>query len=221
MGVAEIKQEIEELEVSVKKQQQSFLTQRHQIVDAIKPSVKERLRKDVEDEVRSNPEHTKELGKAALSEMKKRLNDLIENSDRVVEETFQDDGLWVYVGYSIIPGGDRYGQAYNNKNSAKNKIHKGISIVLGEAGKILIGNKYMAIGSKYCWDNDMIYDYTKAGKGQSKLVCKVLYSLPKDIEQLIDEYCNRIEVLHNTLGKIIDLQKRLSEQEAADLWNEL
>ncbi len=221
MGVTELEQEIEVLKDAIKVQQQSFSIQRQEIIDAIKPSIREQLKKEVESNVKGNPEHTKELGKTALSEMKKRLNNLLDNSDHIVEETFQDDNLWVYINYSIVPGGDRYGQAYNKIKSAKNLIHKGICYVLAEAGRILIDNKYITVGSKYCWDNDVKYDYSKAGNGHSKLICRSLYSLPKDVEQLIDKYCNSIETLHNTLGKILDLQKKLSEQEAVDLWDEV
>lgn len=221
MGVAEIKQEIEKYEASINTQQQSFLVQRQQIVDAIKPFVKTRLKQEVENEVKHNPEHTKELGKTTLSEMKAKLGELLENSDQIVDETFADDALWTYVNYRILPDGDRFGQGYNNRKSAKEKLLNGIKTIIGRAGKILIDYQYIKVGGQYRWDTDVRYDYTRAGKGAAKLVYGYGLSLSKDIEKLIEEYCKCIDSLHEASAKVLDLQKALSEQEAVDLWDEV
>jgi hypothetical protein len=221
MGVVEIKQEIEKCESSIKAQQQSFLVQRQQIIDAIKPFVNARLKEEVEAEVKRNSEHTKELGKPALSEMKKRLAELLENSDRITDEAFGDDTIWTYVNYKVLPDGDRFGQGYNNRKAAKENILKGIKIIIGEAGKILLDNKYIKVGGQYRWDADVRYDYTRAGKGATKIVYGYGLSLPQNIEKLIDEYCKGIEDLHETAGKVLDLKEKLSEQEAVDLWDEV
>lgn len=221
MGVAEIKQEIEKYEASINTQQQSFLVQRQQIVDAIKPFAKARLKQEVENEVKHNPEHTKELGKTALSEMKAQLTELLENSDQIVDETFADDALWTYVNYRILPDGDRPGQGYNNRKSAKEKLLNGIKTIIGRAGKILIDYKYIEVGGQYRWDTGVRYDYTQAGKGAAKLVYGYGLSLSQDIEKLIEEYCKCIDSLHEASGKVLNLQKTLSEQEAVDLWDEV
>lgn len=220
MGVTEIRQEIAKKELSIKTQQQTFEDQRQQIVEAIKPFVRDKIKSEVESHVRTNAEHTKKLGKAALSEMKKRLTDLIADSDRIVDETFSDDSLWVYVNYKILPNGDGFGQRYNNTKAAKENILKGIKIIIGEAGKILIDNKYISVGGQYRWDAGVQYDYTRAGQGSSKLVYGYGLSLPQSIEQLIDKYCAGIENLHETMEKLLNLEKKLSEQEAVDLWDE-
>lgn len=221
MGVAEIKQEILKYEASINAQQQSFLVQRQQIINAIKPFAKSRLKQEVENEVKHNPEHTKELGKESLSEMKAQLTELLEKSDQIVDETFADDALWTYVNYRILPDGDRFGQRYNNRKSAKEKLLNGIKAIIGRAGKILIDYKYIKVGGQYRWDTDVRYDYTRAGKGASKLVYGYGLSLSQDIEKLIEEYCKCIDSLHEASEKVLDLQKALSEQEAVDLWDEV
>lgn len=221
MSVIEIKQNIEDNEDIVKSLQKGFIRQRQQIVDAIKPFVKEHLKKEVEDQVRRNPEHTKSIGKDALSAMKKRLTELLENSDNMVEDVFSDDSFWMHINYKILPNGDRFGQGYNNRKTAKDNIYKGIKLILGEAGRILIDNEYLSVGGQYRWDPEVRYDYTRADKGRAKLVYAYSAPVTEDIEQLIEEYCNSIGKLHKTLGELMDLQKRLSEQEAVDLWNEV
>mgnify|MGYP005754529247 FL=1 len=220
MGAVEIREEIAKCEEAIKTQQQSFLVQRQEIIATVKPFVKARLKQEVENEVKRNAQHTKELGKTALSEMKAKLTELLDTSDKIVDDTFADDSLWIYVNYKVSPNGDRFGQAYNNKKAAEQKLLDGIKVIIGNAGKILIDYKYIRIGSQYRWDNDMRYDYTRAGKGAAKIVYGLGLALPEDIKKQIDSYCQSIDKLHELTVKVLDLQKALSEQEAVDLWNE-
>ncbi len=221
MGVTAIKTEIETCEASIRALQQSFSVQRQQIVEAIKPFVKAQIKKEVENEVKRNSEHTKGLGKEALSEMKKRLAELLDNSDNITDSTFSDDALWTYVNYRVSLDGDRYGQKYNNRKDAKENIIKCIKIIIGEAGQLLIDNEYIEEGGLYRRERGMRYDYTKADKGSTKLMYGYALTLPQDIENLIGEYGKSIEDLHDATDKVLNLQKKLSEQEAVDLWDEV
>ena len=73
MSVLEMKKKIEQLNTAITEQQKSLALLRQQIVTASKPFVKERIKHEVEQQVKSNSEHTKELGKDALTEMKRQL----------------------------------------------------------------------------------------------------------------------------------------------------
>lgn len=221
MSVLEIKKKIELLNASLDEQRESLALLRQQIVTASKPFVRERIKSEIEHQVKDNPEHTKKLGKDVLAEMKKQLLTALENSDAVVDDIFSDDELWVHENYMVSPNGDRFGQGYNKKESAKENIHKGIKVAIGEAGKILIEHKYLSPGKQYRWDSGMRYDYTRANKGKSKLMYGYGLSLPQEINLLIENYCKGIGQLHEALCQLMDLQKALSEQEAIDLWNEL
>lgn len=221
MSTLEIKKKIELLNTSLVDQRESLAVLRQQIVAASKPFVRERVKSEIEHQVRGNPEHTKKLGKDALAEMKKQLLTALENSDAVVDGIFSDDELWVHENYTVSPEGDRFGQGYNKKKSAKENIHKGIKVAIGEAGKILIEHKYLSPGNQYRWDSDMRYDYTRANKGKSKLMYGYGLSLPQEINLLIENYCKGVGQLHEALCQLMDLQKALSEQEAIDLWNEV
>lgn len=220
MDVTTLKQEIENLELSAEEQRQSLEAQRQKIVDAIKPFAKEKIKSEVESQVRTNAEHTKQLGKEVLAEMKKQLNAVLENSDRFVDEVFADNALWLHVNYSIIPG-DSFGQKFNNEKKAKDSILKGIRVIVGQAGRILFDYKYISLGSQYRWENGMRYDYSKANQGQSRIEYGYGLSLPKNLEEMIKKYCNDIDNLHEVLNKLSNTQKKLAEQEAVDLWDEV
>lgn len=145
MGTKEIKQKIEINENNVKTRIEILNDIREKIVEETKPFLSEQLRQLVESEVKRNPKHTMKLGKETLSEMKKRLFDLLSISNQIVDRTFEDDGLWMHVNCRFVAGGDRFGQRYNSSKKAKDNIHKGIRIVLGEAGRILADFKYSKV----------------------------------------------------------------------------
>lgn len=221
MSVLEIKKKIELLNTSLAEQRESLSLLRKQIVTASKPFVRERIKFEVEQQVKSNSEHTKELGKDALTEMKKQLLSVLDNSDALVDDIFGDDELWVHVNYKVTPNGDRFGLGYNKEKLAKENIRKGIKIALGEAGKILIKYKYLSPGNQYTWDYGMRYDYSRANKGESRLMYAYSLSLPEELFQMIEKYSKGIWQLHEASCQLMDSQKALSEQEAIDLWNEV
>ena len=215
MGVKEIKQEIQINENNEKAKIKTLHDIRGKVVEETKSFVNEQIKKYVESSVKNNPEHTKELGKETLSEMKKRLFDLLAISDEIVDKTFEGDKLWLHVNYHLVSEGDKYGQRYNNSKKAIENIHQGIRRVLGEAGRILVDFKYSkAIGEydrygsewKLTSDNKIIYAYG--------------LSLPIALEDLIKQYSKELEQLHDFVEKIDDLKQKLSEQEALDLWDE-
>ncbi|HCS10933.1 MAG TPA: hypothetical protein DIV40_05695 [Clostridiales bacterium] len=213
MGVKEIKQEIEINENNEKNKIKTLNDIREKIVEKTKPYVNEQLKKKVESAVKNNPDHTKELGKETLSEMKKRLTELLAISDEIVDKTFEDDKLWLHVNYNIVPGGDKFGQRYNNSKKAGENIQLGIRTVLGEAGRILVEYKYAKASGqsgnewRIISNNKMTYAYA--------------LSLSKDLEELIKQYSKELEQLHDFVEKIDDLKQELSEQEALDLWDEV
>lgn len=219
MGVNEIKQEISKIEGSIELERQKLDGFRQRIIEEAKPFIRVQLKANVEGEVKSNSEHTKELGREKLSVMKQQLSVLLNNSDNLVDEIFSDDGLWIYVNYDI--GDDR--SAYTNKKLAGEKIHKAIRTVLGEAGQLLIDNNYIKAGSMYQWDTGTrrSYNLTSSNPVKSKLVYKGYLPIPELLGQFIGDYTKEIETIHELYVKVSDLKEKLSKQEAADLWDEV
>ena len=217
MGVNEIKQEIIAVEGSIELERQKLDELRRRIIDEAKPFIKVQLKENVEREVKTNSEHTKELGRERLSAMKQQLTALLDGNDNLVEETFSDDRLWIYVNYDV--GDDRY--AYTNQKMAGEKIHKTIKTILGEAGRLLIDNDYIKAGSMYQWDTYGSFNLTSSRPVKSKLIYKGYLPIPDLLGRLIGDYTKKIETFHELHIKVSDLRKRLSEQEAADLWDEI
>lgn len=217
MSVESIKQQIEKENASLATKLSDFEARRTEIIKQLKPFIQSELKKIVENEVKRNPEHTKALGVERLSEMKKQLTSLLEESDSLVDTVFQDDSLWVYVNYSIAAKGDSWGQKNNNTKKAETCIKRGIKRVLGKAGKILIDFDYAKAGSKYettaqwqCEENNEIVLGSNYG-----------FYMPSDIEKTIKEYCDQIENLHDNVEQLEKLKTQLLEQEAVDLWEQV
>lgn len=216
MKIDEIKQAIQEQEASIGVQLQEFQALRTHIVEEIKPFAKARMKEDVELKVKSEPNHTKELGIDALTAMKQHLLSLLDRSDEVVDSVFSDDSLWIHTNYRFDLQ-DPY--SYKQQGKAKTQIMTGIRRILGEAGQILLDNKYIQVGQEYVWETQYLYGYSGVLKG--KLVYRYGVGVPQNISTLIDEYSQKIGALHELYKKLYYLQKSLSEQEAADLWENL
>lgn len=219
MGVNEIKQEIGEIEHSIELEQQELNKLRQQIIEEVKPFAKDQIKSEVENKVKYESEHTKELGRDALAAMKQRLFALLDNSDDLVEKVFDDDGLWIHINYD--PGDERY--AYFNQKNAEEQIYKGIKRILGEAGKILLDNGYIQVGYEYKWEGAARRNFNLVDDKptQANLLYGKPISISKSIRSLIEEYKKRIEALHEAYFKVLDLKERLSRQEAVDLWDEV
>lgn len=215
MGVREIRQEIEMNEKNQENKIKILQEIREKIVEETKPYANEKLKRYVESAVKNNPEHTKELGKETLSEMKKRLFELLEISDEIVDKIFNDDKLWLHVNYYLVLDGDKFGQRYNNSKKADENIRSGIRTVLGEAGRILIDYKYAKASGQYERSGN---EWKISG---NKITYAYALSLPKDLEDLIKQYSKELEQLHDFVEKIDDLKQKLSHQEAIDLWDEV
>ena len=104
---------------------------------------------------------------------------------------------------------------------AGEKIHKTIKTILGEAGRLLIDNDYIKAGSMYQWDTYGSFNLTSSRPVKSKLIYKGYLPIPDLLGRLIGDYTKKIETFHELHIKVSDLRKRLSEQEAADLWDEI
>lgn len=219
MGVNEIKQEIDKFERSIEAKQQNLNKLRQRITDEVKFFVNPQLKENVEKEVKSNSEHTIELGREKLSVMKQRLVALMDNSDNLVEKVFANNDFWSHVNFGI--GDDRY--AYGIQEEAKRKIYKGIKIILGEAGKLLIDYDYVKPGVMYQWDSDTRrnFNFVDSTPEKTDLIYKGHLPIPKALSLLIEEYAKEIKALYDLYVKVSDLKRDLSEQEAVDLWDEV
>lgn len=219
MSVNELREKISQHEDSIRIQQQALCELRRSIVEEIKPFVKTELKKNVEDQVKSDFEHTKELGHDKLASMKQQLLDLLDSSDSIVEKMFSDDALWIHVNYNA----DGSSYAFESQERAKEMMDRGIRAVLGEVGRLLKNFGYIEFGSIYRFDNHShrSFNLVSGNQAQAKLFYRGCVSKPTPLEQLIDEYVKKIGPLHEECVEVSNLKTALLKQEAVDLWNEV
>lgn len=184
------------------------------LIEMLKPFIKSKLQNFIEDEVKRNPDHTKSLGLEKLSQMKNELTNLLNNSDALVGKTFSNNEYWVHVDYHIVEGGDSFGQQYNNKKAAKEKIILGIKVVFGKAGKILIDYEYKKAGPVHSHSSE--WQIT----ANSEIAYSYGFPIPDDIEKAMKAYSDNVGRLHEIIDKLAKLTKELNEQEALDLWDQ-
>lgn len=217
MGIEVIKQQIEENNANIALKMNDFEMRRTTIIEQLKLFIQSELKRIVENEVKCNSEHTKTLGAQKLGEMKKQLQSLLENSNNLVDTVFGNDHLWAHINYIINPKGDTWGQKRNNITKAEACIISGIKRILGKSGKILIDFGYAKAGSKHerakLWQQD----------DDNEIVFGSNYSLqiPADIKKSIEDYCKQIEEMHDIIENLEQLKKKLSQQEAVDLWEQI
>ncbi len=215
MEVDILRSELAKHETYYNKQVQRMQTLREQITEGVKPLVKERLKVNVEKEVRGSPEHTKALGRESLSSMKQELAKLLEESGLMVDECFSDDSMWIHTNYSAR----RDTVVYNDKRKAEENIYAGIRRVLGEAGKLLLKYKYIKLGTVYQADGSR-RTWSTDSNGQGRVAYRGELQTPKELDKLIADYTSAIEVLDREERQIASLRQRIAEQEASDLWDE-
>ncbi len=216
MSVESIKQEIEQYKNEIIEKVADLEKDRAEIIEAIKPFIKEKSKSLIENEVKSNPEHTMKLGVQALGNIKKQLATLLDTSDTVVDNVFSNDNVWKHLNYTVNLDGDTWGQRRNNASRAEESIEIGIKSALGKAGKIIIDNGYKKVGTYY----DRAAEWQEDNKSEIRYGSQRGLSLPKGLKTLIGNYCDALGPLHDDVEKLEKLKVELSKQEAIDLWDQ-
>lgn len=122
-----------------------------------------------------------------------------------------------HVNYLIGSVDDSLGQSWGNAREAEKQIHRGIKIILGKSGKIIIDYTYAKSGTKYeregQWQQDEEYGIVY---GSNYMIL-----LPKELENRINEYCSQFRKLCDSVEKINKLEQELSREEAMELWEQV
>lgn len=217
MSSENIKEQIQQESENKKEIVQVLDVCRSEIIKLIKPFVKEELEKIVLNQVKQKPEHTKELGMDNLKTMKQRLTNLLEQSDELVDSIYANDEFWLHVNYLTGSVDDSLGQSWSNVREAEKQIHRGIKIILGKSGKIIIDYAYEKSGTKYertgQWQQDDEYGIVY---GSNYMIL-----LPKELENKINEYCSQLRKLCECVEKKVGLEQELSREEAMELWEQV
>lgn len=216
MRIEEIRIEIAKHETIVEELEKEFEQKRQEIIALIKVFAKDKINQLVDETVRNNSEHTKTLGSERLKGMKIKLHTILDECDATVDTVFLNDEVWMHIGYEETLR-KRNTNDYTNAKDAEKNIISGICLVLGKAGELLRNFGYIEVIPRY--------SYNTFGPWKEISKDKITYgyglSLPKELEIQIEVYRKGIYRLHSDINKLGELNIKLSQQEASDLWNQL
>lgn len=217
MSVESIKKDITNTEQSILDNLRLLDEIRLNLTEAIKPFIKEKLKSLVEEEVKIQPEHTKSLPAEDLKEMKRKLIDLVNNSDNLINDKFANDDLWTHINYEFDEKND-FSKQLKLRRDAEDKFFLAFHELLGNAGKLLSNYKYIKIGDSNC-NRSKAWEYISGSGGEVKY--RYHFEMGKVISDLLKRYSALFDNVQEDMKAKLNLQKKLSEQEATDLWDQI
>lgn len=179
------------------------------IVCQFKNYTAEYFKKEIEDKVKLNSENTKNLGLEKLSELKKELNELINQSSELVEKYINIEEVWGHIDYKVVLENE-FNQRFNIKSDTNSRIQSVFRLLIGHLGQLLIKYQYVKYGSEG-WEKDYNSNLPKYKYG---------LGLPKNIQESIASYIKLFEELHDELVQYKKIEKNKNQFEATSLWEQ-
>lgn len=213
MSIEELKQNIKNMEKEKDELKGQAEALKKKIIQNIKENYANEIEKIVKNEVKNNPEKTKELGKEKISSMKKELNDTIKSLDSHVESIMSNKDYWLHSNCD-----SEKKSSYEMDRNATNAIEKGIREILGLAGKLLIKYEFCVVRSEYERYSTALFCYY--GNNKNRVFYQYGTCVNKELDEFIKEYGKIVSkiVINNT--KLLEEKRKLDEQEALNLWDE-
>ena len=210
MNIEDLGNQISEYECQIVALGTKMENVKNKIVVEIETYLKETYIKDIEYQVKSKTDITKQLGVEKLSELKQELTQLLDRVSGLTKESFNKDSLWIHKNYDIKEK-DEFGIMYNSKQNIKTNITKTIRELMGHGGRLIIKYGYENYSNNTCWE-----------KIQNSDIPKYSYSimLNDGIEEVMKEYTALFEQLHDCHVKLLKAKKDKAQQEALDLWSQ-
>jgi len=178
------------------------------LVKDINIFMKEKFRKDIETNAKTQSEITKKLGIEKLTELKNDLSELIERIPSLVNGTMKND-VWLHNNYSV---------SLENEFGQKRHIRSGFNSIITNILRELYGHAGLLL-FKYEYANFKTSGWEKQYKSEIPKY-KYSFSLSKQLEEAIDIYINLLEQLHDLLVKLDKVTNQKEQQEASDLWDQ-
>ncbi|WP_369902017.1 hypothetical protein [Bacillus manliponensis] len=200
------------------KEKEELITQMEDTKVKFKQAVityaKDWFRKQAKLEITDKPRLAKRLGAEQLRNLKKRIEDLINQSEQLVDEYLDDNSIWWHLSEKkwIVPYNDRI----------PGEIHKAVKLMFGELGVILAEAGFVEL-------NPIIKQYTSGREHnlwvEDDIRRRPCYPYPlsftSEIKKIYTEYhelAKRTEVRN---GNIKKLQAEKEESHVGDLWDSL
>ena len=178
------------------------------LVKDINIFIKEKYQNDIESNVKTKVEISKQLGIEKLRELKTELAELIGRTPSLVDKHMKDD-IWVHKNYSLNVANE-----FNQKYNIKHKFNKSVTNILcelyGYAGALLI---------KYGYENSSSANWEKQHDSEIPKY-KYWLTLSKGLDISINLYVHLLEQQHDILVKLNKAIRQKEQQEALDLWDQ-
>lgn len=208
MNSVEIKQEIEKTNKKIDNILSLLEEDKSKIIDMLKPFITNSMKEVISNQIKDKAEVIQKLDVEKLKTVKEELSKLQNNLDDHIDKELNKDCYWEYKNDDI--------KSYSSVEPIKN----GINRVLGFAGEIFLKYEITKVNIKGSYHSGPSYwqypDY----------YCKEIYynrylTIPKNIETLFNEYKNHCIDLNNLKYELESLNRKLSQAEALEKWEDI
>ena len=205
MDTSEFDTEIGKLEGEMKNLREQMEKTSNEFLIATNEFIVEWFKKELEKEVRSNPEITKKLGVEVLRKLNSDLQNLISEVPDLVNQYLNKDDCWGHRGPIPTGWGKRWGH---------NPLEKNVRIILGHVGEIYIKYGYMQNSSLNCsWQRQPVSNL-------------LIYSGDHDFwtkkrSEIIKQYREQYDKLITFEADLKKVKREKAEAEAKNLWDQV
>jgi hypothetical protein len=193
-----IDQQIKQTEMNAEQIRKRLDDFKDSFIRIVKPFVVAYYRQQAESSVRNNPALAQQLGTAGLAPIKRKIEELIKQSESNVEALFSRPEFWPHLNKPMPDSSDLYSETKNDPIRALRKALWPVFPILGEVG----------LASK---------EFLRMGMGQQYYP----YALPdfSQFQQVWKNYREIYESYFQMLQQIAALQKQKAEHEAKTIWD--
>ncbi len=183
-------------------------------IDLIIYFIKHKIKEKVEYLVKTNVDNTNSLGLQKLSELKKEMNLLIDNVDKLKDLICDDYNIWKvseeFIGTITFGEGNNLGKLYNNEVDIKNRIAEFIRKELSKIGEVLYKFNYIK-------EDDFGHEWKKS---KGAIEYRYGIGLNAELEDDIKAYTEIFTEYFKANETIFKLENELKETKAMFLWEQ-
>lgn len=187
---------------------------KNKCIELIINYIQREIKKETEYLVKKDVDNTNNLGLSKLSELKKEMNSLIYNVNKLKDLIYNDYNIWKiseeFMNTIDFTTGDNFGKRYNNEKDINSRIVEIVRKEFSKIGEVLYKFNYIKEDNfKHGWKKIMEtieYEYAISLDGELNDVVK-LYT------EMFSDYFKANE-------SIFKLEKELKETRAMFLWEQ-
>ena len=183
------------------------------IINKSTEMMRKQIKNRIEDTVKKNPEHTKELNnEGKLKQVKKLMNETLENIGVYVKEEFTVNKVFIHKDLKV----EKYKSPFEYSRGVKEQYEEVYRILLGYAGNVICKFGYEKAGNDYTGHSTW-----KCISGSGGKIKYGAYPEIREIESEWKDYSNLLEEYVDAVQKINNLIEAKERSEVSDLWESI